>query len=177
MFEFLLFDSVYYNFYFFSLILLNIFTYIFVLINIFLIFFLFDIKFIKTLTDLKIFNNVSYLYMSISVILLSLAGIPPLAGFIGKFLIFIYIFYKNNLLMFLLFIFINVFIIYFYLQNLRFLVSKTQPNNFYINLYRVSFNYKCIKYINICNFFNVFLVFYLEEFIIFLNYISSSFFF
>jgi len=177
MFKFLLFDAVYYNFYFFSLILLNIFIYIFLLINLFLIFFLFDIKYIKTLSDLKIFNNSSYFYISTVVILLSLAGIPPLAGFVGKFLIFIYIFYKNNILVFLLFIFINVFIIYFYLQNLRFLVSKTSSNQFYFHLYKVSLNSNCIKYINICNFFNVFFILYLEEFIIFLNYISSFLFF
>lgn len=177
MFDFLLFDSIYYNFYFLSLILLNVFIYVFLLINIFLIFFLFDVKYIKSLNDLKIFNNVSFLYVSVVLILLSLAGIPPLSGFLGKFLMFIYIFYKNNLIIFLLFIFINIFIIYFYLQNLRFLVSKEPSNNFYINFNKVFFNFKCIKYINVFNFFNVCFILYFEEIIIFLNFLSSNLFF
>lgn len=175
--NFFLLDLNYYNFYFFSLILLNIFIYIFLLINIFLILFIFDIKYVKTLSDLKILNNVSFIYISTVIIFLSLAGIPPLAGFIGKFLIFIYIFYKANVFIFLLFIFVNMFIIYFYLQNLRFLVSKTSTNKFYYNYNRAYLNSTCIKYINLFNFFNIFLMLYLEEFIIFFNYITLSLFF
>ena len=177
MFDIFLSNSININFYFLFLLFLNIFLYIFLLVNIFLVLFLFDVKYIKTLTDLKIFNNVSYLYLTVSVIFLSFAGIPPLSGFIGKFLIFIYIFYKNNYLVFILFLFINMFIIYFYLQNLRFLVSKSPKNKFYFQYNKAYLNSKCVKYVNICNFFNAFLLIYIEEFLILINFYVTNLFF
>jgi NADH:ubiquinone oxidoreductase subunit 2 (subunit N) len=122
----------YYNEYIFSLILFNILIYIFLLINIFLIFFIFDMKYIKTLNELKFFGNLPLVSVFLVFLLLSFAGIPPLTGFISKFLIFIYVFSKQNIFYFLFFIFVNLFIIYFYIQNLRFLISKNVSNKFII---------------------------------------------
>jgi NADH:ubiquinone oxidoreductase subunit 2 (subunit N) len=117
-----------------ALILLNIYIYIYLLLNLFIYLFVFDLKHIKSLIDLKKINNITFMHINVLLIFLSFAGIPPLMGFLSKFLIFIYIFYKNNILFFLIFLIANMFIIYFYLQNLKFLVSKSSSNLFLIKL-------------------------------------------
>ncbi len=159
--------------YYFSIMLFNIFSYIFILINIFLVFFLFDLRYIKTLNDLKFFGNIPLITTFIVIILLSFAGIPPLLGFISKFLIFIFLISKNNYLFIFIFVFSNMFIIYFYIQNLRFVVSKSIKNKFFIKNNYININNKLIIYLSIFNYFNVFAIFYFEEFIIYLNLISS----
>jgi len=145
------------------------------LINLFLIFFIFDIKYFKTLNELKFFGNLPFLYLYVVILFLSFAGIPPFIGFLGKFLTFIYFFSKNNIIMFLLFIFSNFFIIYFYLQNLRFLISKNLSNKLCLKNNQVFFNSNCMFYLNLLNFFNISSILYFEDFLIFLNYISSNF--
>jgi NADH:ubiquinone oxidoreductase subunit 2 (subunit N) len=164
----------YLNEYSFSLILFNIIIYIYLLINIFLIFFIFDIKYFKTLNELKFFGNLPFVSIFLVLLLLSLAGIPPLIGFLSKFLIFIYLFSKQNLIMFIFFIFVNVFIIYFYIQNLRFLISKNVSNKFIYKNNFINLNINLLFLINFFNFFNLFSILYFEEFIIFLNFISST---
>lgn len=167
----------YFNEYSFSLLLFNILAYIFILINIFLIFFIFDMKYLKTLNELKFFGNLPLITTFLILILLSFAGVPPLLGFISKFLVFIYIISKNNFLFLFLFIFSNMFIIYFYIQNLRFLISKNISNKFFIKKNFVFINQTIIFVFNFFNYFNVFSIFYFEEFIIYLNNISSFYYF
>jgi NADH:ubiquinone oxidoreductase subunit 2 (subunit N) len=167
----------YYNEYIFSLILFNILIYIFLLINIFLIFFIFDMKYIKTLNELKFFGNLPLVSVFLVFLLLSFAGIPPLTGFISKFLIFIYVFSKQNIFYFLFFIFVNLFIIYFYIQNLRFLISKNVSNKFIIKNNNIILNSNIFFFFNFFNFFNLLGLFYFEEIFIYLNFISSNIYF
>jgi len=167
----------YFNEYSFSLIIFNIIVYIFLLINIFLIFFIFDMQYIKTLNELKFFWNLPLITVFLVLLLLSFAGIPPLLGFIGKFLVFIYLFSKHNILMFLIFIFINIFIIYFYVQNLRFLISKNISNKFIIKNNFVYINNNIAFFINFMNYFNLLGIFYFEEFFIFLNFLTTNIYF
>jgi len=165
------------NEYSFSLILFNVLAYIFVLINLFLVFFMFDMKYLKTLNELKFFGNLPLITTFLVLLLLSFAGVPPLLGFISKFLVFIYIISKSNFLFLFLFVFSNMFVIYFYIQNLRFLVSKGISNKFFLKNYNVYLNNDIIYIFNVFNYFNILAIFYFEEFLIFLNFISSNFYF
>lgn len=141
--------------------------------NIFFLLFLLDSKKIKTLNELKYAYNIQFISMSIILVFLSLAGIPPLSGFLSKFLIFIQIFYKSNTIFFLFFLFLNTFVIYFYIQNLRFLVSKKISNIFIIKNFFINLNNNIIFNINILNTLNAFSFLIIEEFLIYSNLVSS----
>ena len=143
------------------------------MLNIFFIFFMFNTKILKTLNELKYAYNIQFISISLILVFLSLAGIPPLSGFLSKFLIFIHIFFKSNIILFILFIFLNTFVIYFYIQNLRFMISKKISNIFNLNNYFVYLNSNYTNNINILNFFNLISIFYVEDFLIYLNLISS----
>jgi NADH:ubiquinone oxidoreductase subunit 2 (subunit N) len=61
----------------------------------FSIFFLFDLRYLKTLSDFKFIGGIKSLSVYIVILLMSFAGIPPLLGFASKFLIFL-IFFKKS---------------------------------------------------------------------------------
>ncbi len=69
----------------------------------FFIFFLFETKWLKSLNELKLTYNLQMVTTFVILTFLSFAGIPPLAGFLSKFLIFIHIFYKSNIYYFIFF--------------------------------------------------------------------------
>jgi NADH:ubiquinone oxidoreductase subunit 2 (subunit N) len=144
------------------------------LTNIFLLLFLFDFKYVKTLNELKFIGNSAFLTIYLVLLFLSFAGTPPLLGFIGKFLIFIFLLYKQNIFVFLLFLILNFFSMYFYLQNLRFIVSKKITNKIIIKNNFVNYNINIIYLFNWFNFLNLFNIFFFEEFFIFLNFINSN---
>lgn len=129
--------------------------------------FLYDVKKIKTLNNLKVFNRVNFISITVVLSLLSMAGIPPLAGFVGKFLLFNFLFFMQKYFIILLFSFLNFFSIYFYIQNLRFLIAKTQPNFFLIRGFYVFFNKNLINLIVLLNLLNFFSIFYFEDFLYF----------
>jgi NADH:ubiquinone oxidoreductase subunit 2 (subunit N) len=83
-----------------SLLLFNIIIYIILITNIFLLLFLFDLNYVKTLNELKFIGNISFFTIYLVLLFLSFAGTPPLIGFIGKFLIFIFLIYKQNIFIF-----------------------------------------------------------------------------
>ena len=150
-----------------SLVYLNILMYIFLIINIFFILFLFDLKYLKTLNELKFLGNNYYVTFYLILIFLSFAGTPPLLGFLGKFFIFNFLILKKNFFIFLIFILLNFFSMYFYLQNLRFLISKKTYNMFFKKQVNI------IYIFNIFNFLNVFSIFYFEDCFISLIYFFS----
>jgi NADH:ubiquinone oxidoreductase subunit 2 (subunit N) len=114
----------FYKEYTYSLFLLNITIYLFLLFNIFALFFLIDIRFVKTLNELKLVGGIQSFSIFVVLTLMSFAGVPPLFGFSGKFLIFITLFSKSNWLFIFLFSFLNIFLMYFYIQNFRFITTK-----------------------------------------------------
>lgn len=153
-----------------SLLFLNIYIYIILLITIFLIFFLFDLRYFKTLNELKGFFNIPFLTVFIIIIFLSLAGMPPMLGFLGKFLIVIFFLFKSNFLILILFLFLNLFSIYFYIINLRYLVTKNYNTFFFYKNNNVYINFTILFFIIIFVFFNIFGIFFFNDLIILFSY-------
>lgn len=157
----------------FTLVFLNIFVYIFLLILVFGLFFIFDLRYIRTLNELKFFGNLSFISITLAIVLLSMAGLPPLFGFMGKFLFFIFLVKTSNLVIFLLFSFINFFIVYFYIQNLRFLISKRTSFYFYFKNFFIFINFNLLVLLVFFNFFNFIGIFLSDDFINFFIFVNS----
>lgn len=166
----------FYKEYVYSLFLLNITVYLILLFNIFALFFLVDIRFVKTLNELKFVGGIQSYSVFIVLSLMSFAGIPPLFGFAGKFLIFISLFTSSNWFFVFFFSFLNIFLMYFYIQNFRFLTTKKINEKV---LYSNNFdtNNSVLFILVLLNSVNLFGILYIEEFLIFFNYIGSSMFF
>lgn len=62
--------------------------------------------------------------------------------------------------------------LYFYIQNLRFLVKKTKSNNFIINNNFVFITSKNLIFLVFFSFLNIFSIFFFNDFLIILNNIS-----
>lgn len=77
----------------------------------------------KTLHSLNNFSFSSYNIFLITIILFSVSGVPPFAGFFTKLLVFV-LNISNSFFLFYTLFFVIVFIsLYFYMQNIRFLHS------------------------------------------------------
>lgn len=139
----------------------------------FFIFFIFDIKYVKTLNELKFVGSLQSFSIYIVIILLSFAGVPPLLGFSGKFLIFITLFSKSNWLFLIFFGIVNIFLIYFYIQNFRFLSAKRVYDKVIYNTKFINQNF-FINSLMFLNFLNIFGILFIEELLIFFNSVSSN---
>lgn len=80
----------------------------------------FNFKTIYSFSDLK-FNF--YFTTAISIVLFSIAGVPPFLGFFSKLLILISLLNSNFFFFYVFFFGLLFFGLYFYLQNIRFLYS------------------------------------------------------
>ena len=84
---------------------------------------------LKTLYAFNNFSFSSYNVFLITVILFSVSGVPPFAGFFTKLLVFI-LNIANSFFLFYTLFFVIVFLsLYFYIQNIRFLHSTNYQTN------------------------------------------------
>ena len=157
----------------FGLIFTNILLYLLLLILIFSIFFFFNINIIQTLSDFKLINTYSFFIMTLILTLLSIAGVPPLVGFVGKFLLLVTILSNNNYLLFIILCILNIFMLYFYIQNIRFMVTRGKLSNHTIKVNYVFLDTKLLNIVCSLNIINVIGIFFFEDFIILITYWTS----
>lgn len=116
----------------------------------------------KSLSSLKIYSNYSYIYISLIFFFLSLAGIPPLLNFSGKLMLLSYITIKFKAAYVVAITLLNLFSMYFYIQNLRFCVSKPTKTFFNYKTYYTYINTNFILNLNLINYINVLNLFYIN---------------
>lgn len=105
------------------------------IISLFWVFFSFISVDIKTLYSLSIFSFDSFILFFLTVLIFSLAGVPPFIGFFSKLFLLNLLINKNfYYLYFYLFIILLVGL-YFYVQNIRFLHSSNLHNSTKIYLF------------------------------------------
>ena len=170
-------NNIYTN-YSLCIIYYNICIYLYLFLFLFCLIFLFDTKYIKSITDLKFLSKLNFLTFILITILLSMSGIPPFFGFLGKFLIFIFFFSQQKFIFITIYSILSFFTTYYYIQNIRFLVNKKKiiflPKKGFFNFLNL-FLMNCIIFFN---FFNLFGLFYSEDFLyFFLNIINHKNFF
>ena len=158
--------------YILSIMYLNIIVYIYLNFVFFSLIFIFDTRNITTLNDLKYFSNMQFFSFSIILIFLSFAGVPPTVGFISKSLALIFIFFKKFFFFFFFISFINFFLIYFYIKNLRFLISKSKKFNFLYHKNYAALNQNLVIFINTINFINCFSLWFVEDILILIDNFS-----
>jgi len=156
-----------------SLLLLNIINYLLIFLPIISIILICDITKIKNLNQFKEFNSYNFILYTVMLSLLSMSGIPPLLGFTGKFLAILFLSFKSQYFLLILTLILNMFSMYFYIQNLRFLIKKNKSSilnykNYYINL-----NYSINQLIVLLNLLNIFGFFFISDLLIIVNIITS----
>lgn len=115
------------------------------------------------------FNDLKYnffLVFVITILFLSMAGVPPFLGFFSKLLILILLINVNFFLLYLFFFTLLFFGLYFYLQNIRFLYSSnsSQLNYTFTPFLRISTLYLYYTY---CVLFSLIFGFYFFDDIFF----------
>lgn len=136
--------------------------YMYITMFIFTLIFLYSINFYNILNNSI---NFSLLYtnnfkkINLFLFIGTFVGIPPLLGFFAKALLFVNLLFFQKYLFFIILILINVFLMVFYLQQLRFLQSNFKKNFFLktklLNNYK---NYSLIITFQLINVFSCLLI-------------------
>ena len=105
--------------------------YIFLVFTFFLLLNTFDMRFIKNLSDFKKFGTTFPFNLLFLVTIMSFAGVPPLFGFSIKLILFLFLVNGSALFYVGILAFFNFFTLYFYIQNVRYVVNNSS-SNFYI---------------------------------------------
>jgi len=105
--------------------------YIFLVFSLFLLLNTFDIRYIKSLSDLKKFGVTFPFNLLFLITIMSFAGIPPLFGFSVKLIVFLLLINSGALFYVFLLAIFNFFTLYFYIQNVRYVINNSS-NNYYI---------------------------------------------
>lgn len=130
----------------------------------------FNFKTIYSFTDLK-FNF--FFVTSLTIVLFSIAGVPPFLGFFSKLLILISLLNSNFFFFYLFFFTLLFFGLYFYIQNIRFLHSTgtSKINYTHTGNIRISTIYYYFSIVIL--FVLIFGVFYFDDFILYFYWLFS----
>ncbi len=129
-----------------------------------------NFKTIYSFSDLK-FNF--YFVITLSIVLFSMAGVPPFLGFFSKLLILITLVNSNFFFFYIFFFGLLFFGLYFYIQNIRFLHSSNSNKLSYsftssIRLTPIYFYLTCLIL-----FFLLFGFFFFNDFILYFYWLFS----
>jgi NADH:ubiquinone oxidoreductase subunit 2 (subunit N) len=129
-----------------------------------------DFKTLYSFSDLK-FNF--HFVITLTVVLFSIAGVPPFLGFFSKLLILILLANSNFFFFYIFFFGLLFFGLYFYIQNIRFLYSTGVGK---VNYSHLSNLRKASLYFNLTTlitFFIVFGFFFVEDLILYFYWLFS----
>nr|YP_004841718.1 NADH dehydrogenase subunit 2 [Ichthyophthirius multifiliis]AEL89260.1 NADH dehydrogenase subunit 2 [Ichthyophthirius multifiliis] len=155
-------------------LLINILFYLFMFLNFFLILIVSNILNIKYINNIKNINNNKYFSSIFLILVLSFSGIPPFLGFSGKFILFINIIYKINYFILVMIILLNFNAIYFYIQNIRFMIKIFKKINYLIQCFKNNLNFKLIKVLIFFIIFNILNIYFISDIYIYNSIISSQ---
>lgn len=129
-----------------------------------------NFKTIYSFSDFK-FN---FFFLSlVTIVLFSIAGIPPFIGFFSKLLILISLINSNFFLFYVFFFGLLFFGLYFYLQNIRFLYSTGVSKINYSFEFNLRISTLFIYYSYVILFFIIFGVFFFDDFILYFYWLFS----
>lgn len=130
----------------------------------------FNFKTLYSFSDLK-FNF--YFVTALSVVLFSIAGVPPFLGFFSKLLILLALLNSNFFYFYVFFFGLLFFGLYFYLQNIRFLYSTGRGRMSYafVPYLRAASLYYYITYIIL--FFLIFGFFFMDDIILYFYWLLN----
>lgn len=111
-----------------KLIILFIFIYVILLMGIYLFYNSFYYNLFTQINRINFYDKII-----IVILFMSLGGMPPLLGFLRKFLILKMIFIYENLLLFTIIIFLSLILLYHYLSRIYFFIT-------FIPLLKITFN-------------------------------------
>lgn len=156
-----------------AILLTNVFIYVNTLALIFTIFYLFDIQINKLLTDFKKFGMNYFVTLSLILGLMSLAGFPPFVGFIGKFMIFLYLILSDKYFWATLAAIYTFFAMFFYLYMNKYIVTNKTTTNYYIVKNFAFINFNFIVLLVLLSFLNLTGLLFFNEIFSFFLYVSS----
>lgn len=126
------------------------------------------------LKTLYSFKELKFNFFFLSLIVLtffSLAGVPPFVGFFSKILIFLNLINSNFFFFFLFFFIILFFGLYFYIQNMKFLLSNNNSPLSYSFNFNVKFNRYYFVFAFISFFVTVFGFFFFDDFLFYVSWL------
>ncbi len=151
----------------FFILFLNILIYLYLTSLVFFLLFLFDLRYFRTLNEFKVIYNNKFLSTAFVLALLSLAGVPPMLGFIGKLVMLLLFYSKFNLLIFFFFIIITIFSIYYYILNLRYLANEDSSIFYHMKGNIIYLNFPIVFLITVMFIFNVGALFFFQDILVF----------
>lgn len=128
---------------------------------------------VKTLYSFKDFKLNFFLLSTFLIVLFSIAGVPPFIGFFSKLLILINLI-NSNFFLFYFFFFSLLFLgLYFYIQNIKYLMSNNNERTNYAFELTLRFNQAHVLCSLFVLFFICFGVFFFDDLILYFYWIFS----
>lgn len=117
----------------------SLYTYIFSFLFVFIFLYMVDVNnIIQTSVNFSNINSSFFKRLNFFLFMGSFVGIPPLFGFFNKlFVLFNLLTLQNNLLL-VIYVLINLFLLVFYLQQLRYLQSNLKKKFYYKGFYKAN---------------------------------------
>ena len=137
-----------------KLILLFISIYIVILLRIYIFYNIFYYNLFMQINRIIFIDKII-----ISLLFISLGGIPPLLGFLSKFIVLKIIFLYENIFLFLIIIFSSLILLYHYISRIYFFLTLIPSIKIRFNWN----NYSLIKYLYLASllYFNFWLIFFI----------------